>query len=297
MFPHLEAFRHLGTAMGALYCLLAATSLSVRLAARGAPPGMLSDQVNAWWRIFPVVSLALLTYPLGLTALAALVCLLALLELSPYYPGSRRRFWGLAGVIVAGALGLQQAAPAFAPAILLGALGLQGALLAWRRRPAALIWLLVLATGAAMAMLTAFASLPLDAHAKLGWLFYLFILTALNDIGQFVSGKLFGRRKLAPRISPNKTWEGAAGGMLVSLAVSLVLGSALGLAGPGLLAALALPLSLGGLAGDLAFSSAKRHLAIKDFSQLIPGHGGILDRVDSLVVTAPLLYCLLSMFV
>jgi phosphatidate cytidylyltransferase len=79
----------------------------------------------------------------------------------------------------------------------------------------------------------------------------------------------------------------------VSLGVSLLVGTLLDLAGPARLAAYAILLSLGGLAGDLLFSAAKRNLQIKDFSQLIPGHGGILDRVDSLVVTAPLLFFLL----
>jgi len=76
--------------------------------------------------------------------------------------------------------------------------------------------------------------------------------------------------------------------------LSLVLGSYLGLGQPAWLATIAVLLSVGGFAGDVMFSAAKRKLGIKDFSNLIPGHGGMLDRADSLVVTAPLLYLLLN---
>eukprot|EP01034_Spumella_vulgaris_P028387 gene28386-35232_t len=132
-------------------------------------------------------------------------------------------------------------------------------------------------------------ALPLSPHQRLAWLFYLYVLTSLNDVGQFISGTLFGRHRIAPGISPNKTWQGLLGGVAASLLLSLALGSYLHLAGGGRLAAFAVLLSLGGFCGDLMFSAAKRVLGVKDFSQLIPGHGGILDRVDSLVVTAPLL--------
>jgi phosphatidate cytidylyltransferase len=133
-------------------------------------------------------------------------------------------------------------------------------------------------------------SLPGTPVLLSGWCFYLFVLTALNDIAQFVSGKSLGRHKIAARLSPNKTWQGLLGGMLVSALVSVALGRYLQLASTGQLVSLALLLSMGGFVGDLSFSAAKRYIGIKDFSQLIPGHGGILDRVDSLVLTAPLLY-------
>lgn len=249
MFPFFEAGISVAYAMSALYVLLATASLSVWLARRGAPPGMLSDQVNAWWRIFPLVSLALLAYPFGIAALAGLICLLAIAELVPHY----------------------------------------------RQQPAArgLLLLLAVTTVGAMLVLAAFATLPFGASGNLAWLFYLFTLTALNDIAQFVSGKLFGRHRIAPTVSPNKTWQGLAGGIVVSQGVSLLLGAYLDLAAPLILAVYALLLSCAGFAGDLLFSAAKRRLGLKDFSALIPGHGGILDRVDSLVLTAPLLYCLL----
>jgi phosphatidate cytidylyltransferase len=296
MFPSLEAGIHIGVAMSVLYGLLAATSLSVRLAARPATAGMLRHQVNAWWRIFPVVSLVLLTYPLGPVLLAYLVCLLAVLELAPYYPGPQRHVWFGSVLMVLAVSLLHWQAHALSLAIVFGAIVLQA--LRFLRDPDvhALVWLLVSATVGAMAVLAGFADLPLGSDLNLAWLFYLFALTALNDIGQFVAGKLFGRDKIAPRISPNKTWQGLAGGLVVSQCVSHALGNYLALAAPTTLAAYGVLLSLGGFAGDLMFSAAKRYLAIKDFSQLIPGHGGILDRVDSLVVTAPLLYSLLCSF-
>jgi phosphatidate cytidylyltransferase len=296
MFPFFDAGIRLTVAMSALYGLLAAASLSVRMATRGRAPGMLSHQVNAWWRIFPIVTLALLAYPLGVTLLAGLVYVLAVLELTPHYPGSATRFRLGAAAVAVVAMCLHRWLPAAVPFLWPAAIAVQ--FLQWRTRPGAagMIRLLLLATGGAMHVLVAFSTLPFGARTNLAWLFYLFILTALNDIGQFVAGKLFGQHKIAPTVSPNKTWQGLAGGIAVSQCVSLALGTYLSLAGPVTLAAYGLLLSLAGFAGDLVFSKAKRSLSIKDFSQLIPGHGGILDRVDSLVLTAPLLYCLLRSF-
>jgi phosphatidate cytidylyltransferase len=294
MFPSLETGIHVGIAMALLYSLLAAASLSVKLASRGAPPSMLSNQVNAWWRIFPIVSIVLLTYPLGPAMLAYLVFLLAVLELAPHYPGPQRQVWFGSMVVVLSASFLYWLGQIMSATVLLGAILIQVLRLCRRPHAGAIIWLLVLVIAGTMAVLAAFASLPFGPDVNLAWLLYLFTLTALNDIGQFVAGKLFGRNKIAPTISPNKTWQGLTGGLIISQLASHVLGAYLALGSPARLAMYAVLLSLGGLTGDLMFSAAKRYLSIKDFSQLIPGHGGILDRVDSLVVTAPLLYCLLS---
>jgi phosphatidate cytidylyltransferase len=294
MFPSLETGIHVGVAMALLYGLLAAASLSVKLATRGGPPSMLIDQVNAWWRIFPIVSIVLLTYPLGPVMLAYLVFLLAVLELAPYYPGPQREVWFGSMVVILSASFLYWLGLIIFATVLLGAILIQALRLCRRPHASAIIWLLVLVIAGTMVVLAAFAGLPFGPDVSLAWLLYLFILTALNDIGQFVAGKLFGRNKIAPTISPNKTWQGVGGGLIISQLVSHLLGAYLALGGPARLATYAVLLSLGGLTGDLMFSAAKRYLSIKDFSKLIPGHGGILDRVDSLIVTAPLLYCLLS---
>jgi phosphatidate cytidylyltransferase len=112
---------------------------------------------------------------------------------------------------------------------------------------------------------------------------FLFIVTAACDGFSQVVGQLLGRHRLAPRISPAKTIEGLAGGLVAALAVAALLqGSLLPLPMPWLLA-LALGTGLAGLAGDLAASWVKRRAAIKDYSAALPGQGGFLDRFDSLL--------------
>ena len=115
----------------------------------------------------------------------------------------------------------------------------------------------------------------------------LIVLTELNDIFQFICGKLFGRRKIIPKISPNKTEAGFIGGALLSsLASALIWPNVIPISTE-LAALLGLILSLAGMLGDLVCSAIKRFRGVKDFSDLIPGHGGILDRIDSLLATGP----------
>jgi phosphatidate cytidylyltransferase len=116
----------------------------------------------------------------------------------------------------------------------------------------------------------------------------LIVLTEMNDVFQFTCGKLFGRRKVIPWISPNKTLAGFLGGFLLSTLAGYVLWPYFLPMNHGQAALLAGMLSLGGMLGDLVFSAVKRHRGVKDFSDLIPGHGGVIDRLDSLLVTAPI---------
>lgn len=129
-----------------------------------------------------------------------------------------------------------------------------------------------------------------------GLVFMLLLATEANDVLQYVAGKLFGRRKIMPKVSPNKTWEGFLGGWI--LTASLIVLAAphfTPLRGVGLwTVALALPLA--GFAGDVTMSAVKRDIGVKDTSAFIPGHGGVLDRADSLVFTAPLYFHLLAYF-
>ena len=117
------------------------------------------------------------------------------------------------------------------------------------------------------------------------------LCVTLSDAGAYYVGSAFGTHRMAPLISPKKSWEGAAGGVLGSVAGAIVahawffrrlsLGHAL---------ALGVVLCAAGILGDLAESMLKRAAGVKDSSALLPGHGGVLDRVDSLLVAAPVLY-------
>lgn len=132
------------------------------------------------------------------------------------------------------------------------------------------------------------------------WTLTLPILASFaTDIGAYFAGKAWGRHRLAPEVSPGKTVEGAFGGILVSfLALALYTLLVRGAFPFGLLElwAFSLLLSLAAQLGDLSESMLKRYLGVKDSGQFLPGHGGLLDRVDSLVFTFPLTYFLVTLF-
>jgi phosphatidate cytidylyltransferase len=130
-----------------------------------------------------------------------------------------------------------------------------------------------------------------------GLVFFLIFVTQLNDVAQYCWGKAFGRTKITPLVSPNKTWEGALGGWITTGLVIWFLGPVFTpLTGLGLVTA-ALLLPIAGFAGDITMSAIKRDLGVKDTGQLLPGHGGALDRLDSLTFTAPVFFHLLAFFV
>jgi phosphatidate cytidylyltransferase len=123
-----------------------------------------------------------------------------------------------------------------------------------------------------------------------GLLVYLLLLTELNDVAQYVWGKSLGRRRIVPTVSPNKTWEGFLGGVATTTVVGLALSPVLTPFTPLHGAAAGLIIAVTGFAGDVTISALKRDLGVKDSGTLIPGHGGILDRIDSLTFTAPLFF-------
>ena len=121
-----------------------------------------------------------------------------------------------------------------------------------------------------------------------GYVLYLMFAVILNDVAAFTFGRAFGKHKLRPAISPNKTWEGSLGALAVSLAFPWLVSFALPHFTPAQLVLAGLIVGVGGQLGDLTLGVIKRDLGIKDMGALIPGHGGVLDRMNSLIYTAPL---------
>lgn len=148
-----------------------------------------------------------------------------------------------------------------------------------------------------VSMLAGFAVLLLGQERG-PWLVLTFILCAVaNDTGGYVAGVLLGRHPLAPTISPKKSWEGLAGSLLLACAVGPTM-AVLALDAPwwvGLVVGAAAVVTA--TLGDLAESLLKRDLGLKDMGTLLPGHGGVLDRIDSLLMTAPASYLLLTTLV
>ena len=128
--------------------------------------------------------------------------------------------------------------------------------------------------------------------AGLQWAALAFLVTFATDTSAYAVGRAAGRRKLAPSISPGKTWEGAVGGLLGAALASMALVALLDGIANSLLPAAALGIGIGvaAQAGDLLESKVKRMADAKDSGRLIPGHGGLLDRLDSLVPVFPLVY-------
>ncbi|MFC1873259.1 phosphatidate cytidylyltransferase [Chloroflexota bacterium] len=123
------------------------------------------------------------------------------------------------------------------------------------------------------------------------WLFFALFITFSSDIAAFLIGRAFGKHHLAPTISPNKTWEGAIGGAVAAIITSLILVNILNLPinyGQGIL--LGFFVSIFGQIGDLVESLLKRNMGVKDSGNLMPGHGGFLDRIDSVVFAGILVY-------
>lgn len=151
------------------------------------------------------------------------------------------------------------------------------------RWPAALAgWFVLVPAGVALLWLW------VDPAYGLRWLLYVLLLVWAADTGAYFSGRAFGRHKLAPRVSPGKTWEGAAGGLVV---VALLAGFSAPLLGRSELPFVAVSLMVAAfsIVGDLVESLFKRHAGLKDSGRLIPGHGGLMDRLDSIMAAAPLL--------
>lgn len=141
-------------------------------------------------------------------------------------------------------------------------------------------------------LLASFVVLILKSPHSVWAVFIYIALSVANDLGGWMLGVLFGKHPMAPRISPKKSWEGFAGSLLLSIAVGV--GGIIWLGGPwwwGII--LACLTTVAATTGDLAESLIKRDVGLKDMSNILPGHGGLMDRMDSLLMVAPAAYLIM----
>ena len=130
------------------------------------------------------------------------------------------------------------------------------------------------------------------------WIFLALFSTFAVDTAAYFVGRAWGRHKMAPTISPAKTWEGAVGGLVGAIAAAIILALLLGLdIGYGRIILLGFLIAVFAQLGDLVESRLKRSMGVKEASKLIPGHGGILDRLDSIVFTGVVVYYCLVWFI
>jgi len=163
----------------------------------------------------------------------------------------------------------------------------------WRVRSAAFFVLGVLYN----TFLFGFLTLIFDADHYLFWIFLLLVATFMADTGAYLVGKKWGKNKLAPLVSPGKTVEGLLGGVVGAIigawGVKLIFWPEFH---PGLITLLGVGLALIGLLGDLSESLLKRAFGVKDSGTILPGHGGLLDRVDALLFNAPWIYTVATIY-
>ena len=138
-----------------------------------------------------------------------------------------------------------------------------------------------------------YLALPIEknpAGGGVGLLLFVLFITVFNDFAQYAWGKSIGKNKIIPKVSPNKTWEGFIGGIISTGIVAAILSPYLTplTLKQGLFAGLTL--AIAGFLGDIIMSAIKRDIGVKDSGTLLPGHGGILERLDSLIFTAPLFF-------
>ncbi len=293
--------------MAAILVLLVAASLLTALLGRlrpGPDRENLRLRVRTWWQMVAVFLVALVVGRGVSIAFFALLSFLALKEYFSLIPTRRvdRRvlFWAYLAIPVQYLwVGLEWYGmflafiPVFCFLLLPVRMLVIGETGGYLRAAGTIQWGLMTSvfslSHAAFLLILRLADDPGRAVGP-GLVLYLVLLTQLNDVAQYLWGRSLGGPPVAPKVSPNKTWAGFLGG----LGTTTLLGAALGplltpMAWPASVAA-GLVISLGGFVGDLNISALKRDLGIKDSGSLLPGHGGILDRVDSLTYTAPLFF-------
>jgi phosphatidate cytidylyltransferase len=297
--------------VGALLVVATVAGRSVALVVGDSARATLDNvnaRIQAWWVMSAAFAVAVLTGGVGSIVLFALISFLALREFITLIPTSRAdhaalvwcfflvtpiqyvligiKWYGLFSIMI----------PVYAFLFVTARAVLAGDTERFLERAATIQWGLM-ACVYCISYAPAVLLIDIDGYegenAKL--LFFLVVVVQLSDVFQYIWGKLAGRHRVAPSISPNKTWEGLVGGVVTAVAVGTGLWWITPF-NPWQAAAMALAIALMGFVGGLVMSAIKRDYGVKDYGTLIEGHGGVLDRVDSLLFAAPLFFHLTRFF-
>jgi phosphatidate cytidylyltransferase len=268
----------------------------------------LNSRIRAWWVMVAIFGVAIGTGGIGSIVLFFLMSFLAMREFMTLTPTAKTDhaalFWaffifapiqyllvwmqwyGLFAVFI----------PVYGFVAITSRMALSGDTSRFLERTASVQWG-VMACVYCISHAPALLMLQVPSYAGSGatLLFYLVLIVQLNDVMQYVWGKLFGRHPVAPAVSPNKTWEGFIGGTLTSVVVGAALYWATPFS-PLVAGVMSLAITLLGFAGGLVMSAIKRDRGVKDYGTLIQGHGGVLDRLDSLLFAAPVFFHLIRFF-
>lgn len=299
-------------ALAAIFLVLISASVLVRVIERrrsDPEPSELYLRIRSWWWMIGVLSVALLVGRTAMIVLFAFVSYLALKEYLSITPTRRADrsvlFWVYLAVPVQYVfVGINWYGmfiifvPVYMFLVLPAAMVLNGETKGFQKAAGTLHWGLMTTVFAVSHAAFLLAVPPPDSAAGTGagLLVTLLILTEFNDVAQYVWGKLFGRHKIIPKVSPNKTWEGFLGGVFTTVAMSVLLCLTLTPVQLPHAVLIGVLIAVAGFVGDLTISAIKRDLDLKDTGATIPGHGGILDRIDSLTFTAPLFFHIVRYF-
>jgi phosphatidate cytidylyltransferase len=268
----------------------------------------INARIRAWWVMALIFMVSVTMGTIGSILLFTLVSFLALREfvtLVPTAPGDHRTllwcffiFTPLEYVLVwIGWYGLFTILiPVYVSMFLAIRTAIAGDTARYLQRTATTQWALLICVYF-VSYVPALLMLRIPGYAgrNAALIFFLVLVVQLSDVLQYVWGKTLGTRRIAPSVSPHKTWEGFIGGVLSATAAGTAIWWATPFA-PAQAAVIALAVALMGFAGGLIMSAIKRDLGIKDYGALIPGHGGVLDRIDSLCFAAPVFFHLTRFF-
>jgi len=265
-------------------------------------------RIRAWWAMVVVFGIAIATGGYGSLVMFAIVSFLALREVMTLLPTRRADHRAMVWTfflflpaqyyfVAIGWYGMfALLIPVYAYLMLPSLMVLAGDTEDFLARTSRLQWVLMICVFC-VSHAPALQMLEIPGYEGQGakLLLFLVVVTETSDVLQYTVGKLFGRHKAVPTVSPNKTVEGYLGGGGLAVALGAGLWWATPFA-PWQAALMALVIVLAGIAGGLVMSAVKRDRQVKDFGALIPGHGGVLDRIDSLCFSAPLFFHLTRFF-